>query len=189
MYMWAAHYLHVSVVSRKLWGKAKGCSLQNGCSNTEIPGCQKQIKYPLKVCSFRYQVKYLLIQPGNSIEKDRFQANCYENKLLCLVSNTIPLSETVRLGHSKTLKHLLMPISCHQFLIFGDALIPVRPVIHVKNVLKHLVTKVLLQKLWTLVGHLVDCFEGWKTTNTTISDSQAFLFWESPARYSQRMPS
>lgn len=126
---------------------------------------------------------------GTLLKKTVFQANCYENKLLCLVSNTIPLSETVRLGHSKTLKHLLMPISCHQFLIFGDALIPVRPVIHVKNVLKHLVTKVLLQKLWTLVGHLVDCFEGCKTTNTTISDSQAFLFWESPARYSQRMPS
>lgn len=42
------------------------------------------------------------------------------------------------------------------------ALIPVRPVINVKNVLKHLVTEVVLQKLWTLVGHLVDSLRGAK---------------------------
>jgi len=58
-------------------------------------------------------------------------------------------SLTLKRGLGKALKHLVMPIPSHQFLIFGDALISVRPAINVKNVLKHLITKVLLQKLWT----------------------------------------
>lgn len=48
-----------------------------------------------------------------------------------------------------------MPISCPQVLIFEMSLAPVKPVINVKHYLKHLVSKVLLQKLWILVGHLV----------------------------------
>lgn len=82
-----------------------------------------------------------------------------------------------------------MPTSCHQFLIFEMPLIPLRCVIYVNNVLKHFVAKVWLQKVWTLVGHLEDCFEGYETANTSISDSQAFLFWEFSAQCSQRMPS
>lgn len=57
-------------------------------------------------------------------------------------------------------EHLVTPLCSCQFLLFSDALISVRPVTNVENVLIQLITKVLLQKLRTSVGRVAGCVEG-----------------------------